>query len=45
MILISALVGACEIDLKPESELIYDGYWDTEEAARAAHVGIYGYFR
>lgn len=45
MILISALFGACEIDLKPESELIYDGYWDTEEAARAAHVGIYGHFR
>lgn len=40
-----ALLAGCDIDLKPESSLTYNGFWDTEEAARAAHVGIYASFR
>lgn len=33
------------IDLKSPSELTYQGFWDTESGARAAHTGIYGTFR
>lgn len=35
----------CDIDLKPESSLTYNGFWDTEEAVRSAHVGIYSTIR
>ncbi len=46
LLLISiVLLGACELDMPPESDLTYNGFWDTEEAARAAHVGIYASFR
>ncbi len=33
------------IDLKPPSELTYQGFWDSETGARAAHTGLYGTFR
>lgn len=36
-----ALLNACDIDMQPESELTYIGFWETEEAVRAAHTGIY----
>lgn len=39
------LLGACELDMQPESDLTYNGFWDTEEAAKAAHVGIYASLR
>ncbi|UJH92644.1 RagB/SusD family nutrient uptake outer membrane protein [Antarcticibacterium sp. 1MA-6-2] len=47
LLLIVAFTGSCdnELDLKPESILTYNGFWDTEEAARAAHVGLYASFR
>lgn len=46
LLLISiVLLGACELDMQPESDLTYNGFWDTEEAARAAHVGIYASYR
>lgn len=40
-------LNACksELELKPESILTYNGYWDTEEAVRAAHAGLYASFR
>ena len=34
-----------EIELEPISDLTYNGFWDTEEAARAAQSGIYSTFR
>jgi hypothetical protein len=40
-----AFLGSCDLDMQPESELTYNGFWDTEEAARAAHTGIYASFR
>ncbi len=43
--LIVALLVSCDIDMQPESELTYKGFWDTEEAVRAAHIGIYAKFR
>ncbi|WP_346856319.1 RagB/SusD family nutrient uptake outer membrane protein [uncultured Draconibacterium sp.] len=36
---------SCELDMKPESDLTYNGFWDTEEAVQAAHVGIYANYR
>ncbi len=39
------LLISCELDMQPESDLTYNGFWDTEEAAKAAHVGIYANFR
>ncbi|SMO85501.1 Starch-binding associating with outer membrane [Saccharicrinis carchari] len=39
------LLGSCELDMQPESELTYNGFWDTEEAARAAHIGIVSKYR
>ena len=46
LIIISILfLVSCELDMKPESDLTYNGFWDTEEAAKAAHVGIYANFR
>lgn len=40
-----AILGSCDLDMKPESVLTYNGFWDTEEAARAAHTGIYASYR
>lgn len=41
-----ALTGCDDlIDLKSPSELTYQGFWDTESGARAAHTGLYGTFR
>ncbi|MCU4174205.1 RagB/SusD family nutrient uptake outer membrane protein [Carboxylicivirga sp. N1Y90] len=40
-----SLLGSCELDMQPESELTYNGFWDTEEAAKAAHVGIFSKYR
>jgi starch-binding outer membrane protein, SusD/RagB family len=40
-----AMLGACELDMQPESQLTYNGFWDTEEAAKAAHTGIYASYR
>lgn len=47
IILLFAVVflGACDLDVQPESELTYNGFWETEEAVRAAHTGIYASFR
>ncbi|WP_430809654.1 MULTISPECIES: RagB/SusD family nutrient uptake outer membrane protein [unclassified Carboxylicivirga] len=45
LLLVTMTFGACEIDLQPDSELTYNGFWDTEEAARAAHIGIYDRYR
>lgn len=39
------LLGSCDLSMQPESELTYNGFWDTEEAARAAHTGIYASYR
>ncbi|WP_372652798.1 RagB/SusD family nutrient uptake outer membrane protein [Draconibacterium sp.] len=36
---------SCDLDMKPESDLTYNGFWDTEEAVKAAHVGIYANYR
>lgn len=40
-------ISSCEseLDIQPESTLTYNGFWDSEEAARAAHVGLYANFR
>jgi starch-binding outer membrane protein, SusD/RagB family len=45
-ILIFAL-GACEneLEIQPESTLTYNGFWESEEAASAAQVGLYAKFR
>ncbi len=45
LILTIAFLGSCELDMQPESELTYNGFWDTEEAAKAAHTGIYASYR
>lgn len=45
VLLLSGLISSCELDLEPESTLTYNGFWNTEEAARAAHVGLYASFR
>lgn len=34
------LFGACDLEIQPESDLTFNGFWETEEATRAAHVGI-----
>ncbi|MDD4632029.1 MAG: RagB/SusD family nutrient uptake outer membrane protein [Proteiniphilum sp.] len=39
------LLSACDLDIKPESDLTYKGFWETEEAARAAFIGIYARYR
>jgi hypothetical protein len=36
---------SCDLEMKPDSDLTYNGFWDTEEAVRAAHVGIYANYR
>src|SRR5699024_10470860 len=47
LFVILIIVGSCDnpISLEPESSLTYKGFWDSEEAARAAHVGLYATFR
>ena len=34
------LFSACDLDIQPQSDLTFNGFWESEEAARAAHVGI-----
>ncbi len=36
---------ACDLDLKPESSLSYNGFWESEEAVYAAHTGICAKYR
>lgn len=38
---------SCEglLNLKPDSEITYAGYWDNPEGVNAAHIGIYNRFR
>lgn len=38
-------LASCELDLVPESSLRHSGYWETEEAVNAAHIGLYPTFR
>lgn len=38
-------IVSCDIDLEPESSLIYKGYWQSEEALYANHSGLYSRFR
>lgn len=45
VILTSTIFGSCDLNMKPESELTYNGFWETEEAVRAAHTGIYAKYR
>lgn len=45
LFLAAIVISSCELDMQPESDLTYNGFWDTEEAARAAHVGIYSSYR
>ncbi len=35
-----ATLSSCNLDLKPESELSYNGIWDTEAGARSVHIGV-----
>lgn len=39
------LFSACDLSIKPESDLTFNGFWDSEEATRAAHIGIYAKYR
>ncbi len=39
------LFSACDLDIQPQSDLTFKGFWDTEEATRAAHVGITARYR
>ncbi len=45
LLIVIAFLGSCELDMQPESQLTYNGFWDTEEAAKAAHTGIYASYR
>lgn len=45
LLLTIALLSACDLDMEPESDLTYNGFWNTEEAAHAAHTGIYASYR
>lgn len=45
LVAVITIISACELELKPESSLTYNGFWDTEEAAQAAHIGIYASLR
>lgn len=45
LISLALLFSACDLDIKPESDLTYKGFWETEEAVRAAHVGICASYR
>ena len=47
-IFITAIIfNACdnELELTPPSELIVDGFWDTEAIAKTAHTGLYANLR
>jgi len=39
------MLNACELDLQPESQLTYNGFWESEEAVKAAHTGIMAAYR
>ena len=41
------LLFACsdEIELTSPSSLTFQGFWDSEDGAKAAHVGLYSNFR
>lgn len=49
ILVISSLISlpACSplLDFKPDSEITYNGFWDTEEGANSAFIGIYNRFR
>lgn len=42
-----AVLSSCEnrLDINPKSELTYNGFWEDENGAQAAHTGLYGAFR
>lgn len=44
-VLSALLLTACSLDIKPTSELTYNGFWDSEEAVRSAHIGLHARFR
>ena len=39
------LLGACELETPPESDLTYTGFWNKEEAAKSVQSGVYSRFR
>ena len=39
------LLGACQLETPPESDLTYTGFWNKEEAAKSVHSGVYSSFR
>lgn len=39
------MLNACELDMQPESQLTYNGFWESEEAVKAAHTGIMAAYR
>ncbi len=43
--LLASSLASCNLDLKPESELSYNGIWDTESGARSVHIGVVSKFR
>lgn len=47
IILALLLFNSCEseLELNAPSELTFNGFWDSETGARAAHSGLYGSFR
>ncbi|NCD14621.1 MAG: RagB/SusD family nutrient uptake outer membrane protein [Bacteroidia bacterium] len=42
---LAMLVSACNLDIVPESDLTFNGFWESEEAAKAAHIGINARYR
>lgn len=45
--LILLTLTSCEsvLDINAKSELTYNGFWDSEDGAQAAHIGLYGSLR
>ncbi|NLE34723.1 MAG: RagB/SusD family nutrient uptake outer membrane protein [Bacteroidales bacterium] len=39
------MLNACELDMQPESQLTFNGFWESEEAVTAAHTGIMAAYR
>lgn len=39
------LLNSCELDMQPESQLTFNGFWESEEAVKAAHTGIMAAYR
>lgn len=39
------MLNACELDMQPESQLTFNGFWESEEAVKAAHTGIMASYR